>query len=228
MRQLRESWSCALVRKGRPRFAGGGGLPDRSAGVWAGSDCGRSAEDSRPAARGAGAVSFTGLDPPWLRDAVKRWARQRLATGNAFNTIRAGAQALKRFSGFLGECQPPVQQPRDIDRSLLDRYLAWLAPLPLADSAKVLSRVFLRSFLEDNRRYHWVVGIPAEATIYPDEISARRRTLPRFIPEFVMNQLESDDKAAGGLIPLGGSERPTAAPGRTPEAPLGGKGDSGE
>ena len=63
------------------------------------------------AARGAGAVSFTGIDPPWLRDAVKRWARQRLATGNAFNTIRAGAQALKRFSGFLGDCHPPVQLP---------------------------------------------------------------------------------------------------------------------
>ena len=53
--------------------------------------------------------------------------------------------------------------------------------------------MFLRSFLDDNRRYRWVVGIPAEATIFPDEISARRRTLPRFIPEFVMNQLESED-----------------------------------
>ena len=56
--------------------------------------------------------------------------------------------------------------------------------------------MFLQSFLEDNRRYRWMVGIPAEVTIYPDEISARRRTLPRFIPEFVTNQLESDDNLA--------------------------------
>src|SRR5664279_657115 len=91
---------------------------------------------------------------------------------------------------------PPMPQPSGIDRALLERYLAWLAPLPLADSTKALSRVFLRSFLDDNRRYRWVVGIPAEATIFPDEISARRRTLPRFIPEFVMNQLESDDNLA--------------------------------
>jgi len=49
-----------------------------------------------PARRGAGAVSFTGIDPPWLREAAKRWARQCLATGCAFNTIRAGTQALKR------------------------------------------------------------------------------------------------------------------------------------
>ena len=159
-------------------------------------DAWQAADLGVPAARGAGAVSFTRIDPPWLRDAVKRWARHRLATGNAFNTIRAGAQALKRFSGFRGDCRPPAQQPLNIDRALLERYLAWLAPLPLADPTKVLSRVFLRSFLEDNRRYRWVVGIQAEATIYPDEISARRRTLPRFIPEFVMNQLESDDNLA--------------------------------
>jgi len=156
-------------------------------------DAWQAAELGVPAARGAGAVSFIRIDPPWLREAVKSWARQRLATGCAFNTIRAGTQALKRFSEFLSHCQPPVTQPSGIDRALLERYLAWLAPLPLADSTKALSRVFLRSFLDDNRRYRWVVGIPAEAIIYPDEISARRRSLPRFIPEFVMNQLESDD-----------------------------------
>ena len=156
-------------------------------------DAWRAVDLGVPARRGAGAVSFTGIDPPWLRGAVKRWARRCLATGCAFNTIRAGTQALKRFSGFLNRCQPPVGHPTGMDRALLERYLAWLAPLPLADSTKALSRVFLRSFLEDNRRYHWVPGIPAEATIYPDEISARRRSLPRFIPEFVMNQLESDD-----------------------------------
>ena len=77
-----------------------------------------------PARRGAGAVSFTRIDPPWLREAAKRWARQCLATGCAFNTIRAGTQALKRFSGFLNRCQPPVRRPADIDRALFERYLA--------------------------------------------------------------------------------------------------------
>ena len=159
-------------------------------------DAWQAADLGVPPARGTGAVSFAGIDPPWLRDAVKRWARQRLATGNAFNTIRAGTQALTRFSGFLNQCQPPLQRPRDINRALLERYLAWLASLSLADSTKALSRVFLRSFMEDNRRYHWVPGIPPEATLYHDEISARQRSLPRFIPEFVMNQLESGDNLA--------------------------------
>ena len=80
---------------------------------------------------------------------MKRWARQRLATGRAFNTIGAGTQALTRFSGFLDRCQPPVRHPSDINRGLLERYLGWPPPLPLADDLKVLSRVFPRSFLDD-------------------------------------------------------------------------------
>jgi integrase len=149
-----------------------------------------------PAARGRGAVSFAEISQPWLREAVKRWARQRLATGCAFNTIRASAAALKRFSGFLACCQPPAQHPEEIDRALLERYLAWLTPLPLAASTKSLSRVFLRAFLEENRRYQWEPAIPAGTVIYSDELSSRRTSLPRFIDEFVMGQLEAKDNLA--------------------------------
>ncbi|HZM65414.1 MAG TPA: tyrosine-type recombinase/integrase [Nakamurella sp.] len=149
-----------------------------------------------PAARGRRAVSFTGIGQSWLREGAKRWARQRLSIGCAFNTICAGAIAFKRFSRFLAAGEPPATRPQDIDRALLERYLGYLAPLPLADSTKVLSRVFLRGFLEENRRYRWVPTIPAGATIYPEELSGRRRTPPRFIPEFVMGQLESEENLA--------------------------------
>jgi integrase len=158
-----------------------------------GADAWQASELGVAAARGRGAVSFTGIGQPWLREAVKRWARQRLATGCAFNTISAGAVAFKRFSSFLACCEPPVQHPQDVDRALLERYLAWLAPLPLAESTKALSRVFLRAFLEENRRYRWLPTISAEVAIYPEELSNRRHTLPRFIPEFVMSQLESEE-----------------------------------
>ena len=84
---------------------------------------GRRARGARRPRRAARSAS-PGSSQPWLREAVKRWARQRLATGCAFNTICAGAFAFKRFSGFLADCQPPVQQPQDIDRALLERYLA--------------------------------------------------------------------------------------------------------
>ncbi|MGH3305032.1 MAG: tyrosine-type recombinase/integrase [Streptosporangiaceae bacterium] len=175
----------------------GGGDLERcyAADTWQAADLGV------PAARGRGTVSFAGISQPWLREAAKRWARQRLAIGCAFNTISAGALAFKRFSGFLADCKPPAQHPRQVDRALLERYLAWLTPLPLAGSTKALSRVFLRSFLEENRRYRWVPGIPAGAVTYPDELSSRRTSLPRFIPEFVMGQLEAEDNLARLHLP---------------------------
>ena len=60
-----------------------------------------------PAARGRDSVTSTGIEQAWLRQAANRWARQRLSTPHAFNTIRAGAAALKRFSDFLADCAPP-------------------------------------------------------------------------------------------------------------------------
>lgn len=157
-----------------------------------GADTWHASELGVAVARGRATVSFTAINPMWLRDAIKRWSRQRLALNNAFNTVRAAALAFQRFSAFLASSRPPVEHPHQIDRALIERYLAWIAPLPLSESTKALSRVFLRVFLEENRRYGWVGGIAVDAVIYHDELSARRASLPRFIPEFVMAQLESE------------------------------------
>jgi hypothetical protein len=61
-------------------------------------DAWQAAELGVPAARGRGSVSFTRIDPPWLREATKRWARHRLSTGCAFGTIRIDAFAIQHFS----------------------------------------------------------------------------------------------------------------------------------
>ncbi len=157
-------------------------------------DVWQAAELGVPAARGRASVSFTRIDPPWLREATKRWARHRLATGCAFSTILVDAFAIQHFSGFLAQHDPPVLHPEQIDRPLLERYLAWLGPVRLADSTKAQVRSHLRGLLEDNHRHGWVPAIPAEAVIYHDELlSSRRYSVPRFIPEYVMGQLEDDD-----------------------------------
>jgi len=158
--------------------------------VWRASALGISA------ARGRGTVSFTGVTQPWLRETVKAWARQRLAIGCAFNTIKTAALAFSRFSAFLTDCQPGVRSPQQLDRTVVERYLAWLAPQPLAESTKALSRLFLRVLLEENRRYAWLPQIPPSTVLYADEIRSPRGSLPRFIPEFLMTQLECETNLA--------------------------------
>jgi len=153
-------------------------------------DAWRAGDLGVPARRGRDRVTFAGIEPAWLREAVKRWARQRLASGCSFNTVTTAATALRRFSRFLAECSPPVVMPGQVDRRLVERYLAWVTARPLADASKNVARVFVRRFLNDNQRYGWV-PIPADAVIYLDELSSHKRPLPRFLPEFVMAQLES-------------------------------------
>ena len=145
---------------------------------------------------GSGTLSFVAISQPWLRQGAKRWARHRLALNHAFNTVVGGVLSLKRFSAFLDSCQPPVSAPWQVDRGLVERYLAWLRPRPLAESTKAHTRVFLRTFLEENRRHGWVEGIAADAVLYHDEAAARHAHLPRFIPEPVMAQLESEANLA--------------------------------
>jgi integrase len=159
-------------------------------------DIWRAAELGVRAPRNKNTVSFSAISQPWLRQAAKDWSRQRLAVNCAFATVEAGVLAFKRFSAFLASCDPPVQSPNRINRALIERYLAWLAPVELSESTKRLSRVFLRAFLEENRRYRWVGAVPVDAVVYHDELSARRASLPRFVPEFVMSQLEAEAKLA--------------------------------
>jgi integrase len=145
---------------------------------------------------GGRTLTFATIRQPWLRDAAKRWARHRLAVNCAFNTVMCGVGSLKRFSGFLDSCRPPVNGSWQVDRALLEHYLAWLRALPLAESTKAQSRVLLRSFLEDNRRYRWVEGIDPGAVLYHDELASRQTSLPRFLSEAVMVQLESEANLA--------------------------------
>ena len=82
-----------------------------------------------PARRGRNIARFSVIRQQWLRDAIKRWSRFRLATGYAFSTIDSGTQTLARFSLFLTE-HPEVDGPRAITRELLEKFLSWMTSKP--------------------------------------------------------------------------------------------------
>jgi integrase len=54
----------------------------------------------------------------------------------------------------------------------------------------------LKVFLDDVRLHDWASGLPANATYFRGEIPRDRKGLPRFIDEFVMGQLETDQALA--------------------------------
>jgi integrase len=57
----------------------------------------------------------------------------------------------------------------------------------------LVSRLLLRTFLDDVRMHEWAPGLAGNATYFDGEIPrGSTRRLPRFIDEFVMGQIESE------------------------------------
>ena len=144
-----------------------------------------------PARRGRGAARFDTITEGWLREAVKRWSRFRLATGCAFATINAGALAMARFSAFLAERHPGVAGEAGITRPVLEDYLSWLLAKGYSAGTRALSLSMLRVFTEACHRHGWLPGLAPGAVIYVEELPPHHDQVARFIPEFVMAQLES-------------------------------------
>src|SRR5262249_11379062 len=149
-----------------------------------------------PARRGRGQARFDRISQPWLREAVKRWSRFRLATGCAFTTISGGALALTRFSRFLATCHPEVGQPAEITRPVLEDYLSWLLTEGYSAATPAPSPSLSPVFFEACPRHGWLPGLTANATIYVEELPFHHDEIARFVPEYVMAQLESAEAIA--------------------------------
>lgn len=151
----------------------------------------------RPSVKGITMIRFDHFDQPWLRTAVKRACRYRLGAGKAFGSVSIDERALRWFSTFLTRHHPEVTDATGITRGVLEHYLSWLTATPeLSGNTTNTYLVVLRSFLQACHRHEWMPGLPAQAALYLDELPPRPRPLPRFIPEYVMTQLEDPDNLA--------------------------------
>ncbi|HVM04756.1 MAG TPA: tyrosine-type recombinase/integrase [Acidimicrobiales bacterium] len=148
------------------------------------------------ARRGDNRPRFDTIVQPWLREAAKSWCRFRLATGCAFGTVVVGASSLSRFSRFLHRRHPGVAGGPGLTRSVLVDYLSWLASSDWSITTRFMSLTTLRVFIDHSRRHGWLPGLAADAVIYEEELPRRTEAVPRFIPEFVMTQLESESALA--------------------------------
>ena len=149
-----------------------------------------------PSRRDHDSARFDTITQVWLREPVKRWSRFRLATGCAFSTIAIGASAMARFSRFLAQVHPEVRHPSGITRPVLEDYLAWLLTQGYSNSTRALTLSMLRVFFDACHRHDWLPGLTPGATIHVEELPFHHEQIPRFIPEYVMAQLESEQALA--------------------------------
>ena len=77
--------------------------------------------------------------------------------------------------------------------------MAWLLGQGYLPATRALALSMLRVFFDACHRHGWLPGLAPNATIYVEELLFHHDEIARFIPEFVMAQLESE--AALAKIP---------------------------
>ena len=122
------------------------------------------------------AIRFGQIPQPWLKALAKRWARWRAAAGGRSDAIYQGIRAITRFGQFLAASKIPVQGLGQVDRDLLEHYLAVLQHelAGKADHPKYIGS--LNAFLDAIRRHGWDDALPATAVIYPEDYPGPARS----------------------------------------------------
>lgn len=114
-----------------------------------------------------------------------------MTAGGRSDAAYQGVRAIARFGQFPAVSKVPVQGLGQVDRDLLERYLAVLQHelAGKADHAKYVGS--LNAFFAAIRCHGWDDTLPATAAFYPEDYpKAGPQRLPRAVAEHVMAQVE--------------------------------------
>jgi integrase len=136
-------------------------------------------------------LRFDVIGQPWLRALAKRWVRWRMGTGLVLETVRRGLRVLTRFADFCDRIG--VTQLADLDRQVLERYLADLHAEMAGRSQHGVHIGQLNSFLTTIRLQGWDSSLPATALLFSTDNPTRAERPPRALAEQVMTQVEHRD-----------------------------------
>lgn len=135
-------------------------------------------------------LRFDRIAQPWLRELAKRWSRWRLSTGTGRSNASLGVRALTHLARFLAARAPAVQQLADLDRAILERYLAHLSTDFDNTHYQASFISALNTFFAAIRRHGWDTTLPTGAVFFASDYPKRPDPLPRALAEHVMAQVE--------------------------------------
>lgn len=135
-------------------------------------------------------LRFDRIPQPWLKDLAKRWVRWRLSAGLGATAAARCVTTVTRFAQFLADTRVGVDRLADVDRAVLERYLADLHAEFAARPVHRSHIGLLHAFLQTIRQHNWDPSLPATATFYPEDYPKDGEHLPRAVAEHVMAQVE--------------------------------------
>ena len=149
---------------------------------------------------------YSGVPEP-LRDLFLDYCTQRAAT-HAPSTVKCTASHLAAFGRFLANCDPPVVDLRQLDRSTIEAWLSALAETREDGTALSLGHrrgriLTVRPFLVDTAEWGWA-AVPTRTLIFPRDLPRVPHPLPRYLPPDADRRLleRLEDLSATGPTPL--------------------------
>ncbi|NJL09234.1 MAG: hypothetical protein HC908_00385 [Calothrix sp. SM1_7_51] len=121
----------------------------------------------------------------WLKNAVKKFIRYR-ATNKSFRRLKSHISDLMRFDNFRKIYYPTIDF-KSFTRKVIIDFLDYLNQKNLGFETKNHNLGTLNTFFEVGNMNGWF-DVPAYL-IRPEDYAKRRKILPRYIPEEVMQQL---------------------------------------
>ena len=119
-------------------------------------------------------LRFAAIPQPWLRELAKRWVRWRLSSGLG---LEAGGGrpvvVITRFARFLANIR--IDRIDEIDRSVLERYLADLRGDRVCAQRRGAHIGLLNRFFAAIRQHRWDTALPAGAMFFTEDYTARVR-----------------------------------------------------
>ena len=135
-------------------------------------------------------LRFTKIEPIWLRQLTKRWARWRLSTGTSLRTVSADVRAITGFA----QCFPALHRgPEALTRELIETHLAHLAvrfPNAKSRTSQISS---LAGLLRTARQHGWEPRLEPRVDLFHEDYPRQMIGAPRALSEAVMAQLERED-----------------------------------
>ena len=138
-------------------------------------------------------MSFAFCESLWLRGLLKRWIRWRLSTGIGAATAGSDLRALRRLILFADGQHARLESAASFTRSVLEGFSSHMFTVQITVVSRNQTLGTVRTFLTDCRRHDWMPGLDPKATYYRGDFARRPETLPRFISEHVMAQVESEE-----------------------------------
>ena len=135
-----------------------------------------------------GALDWRAIEPPWLRQLSKRWARHRLRQGVSIGHVASVRLAILSLVEFCELRSWPLDSPACLTRGLFDAFLDHVRTLDQGQTVKHRSAVGIKQLFEQAHDLGWI-SLSCPRVYLRGELPRIRDHLPRALPPAILKQL---------------------------------------